>query len=287
MASNLDKRLRTLAFSTPTFSVHNVANISPIAFRVNGEFGAVARNISEDEVSEMFRKSLGDQFQVIPASFSEVETRNGRTKATAIVQANTMSKPYSDDVAKSMQVISANVFMDKFDKSIWKVVGEGNDKRLVQSQQENFSALLSSRLKATRSQIVACSNTDYNMPFESADFGLYYSTARERLESGFILKHKAGITAFSMEKEMYEDIKPEAVVRTIARETLPDSVFTEENFSDTFNLTDNEFTPTMKQNYATYMQFLYSGTAYFKKLQELLTLRQQHGRDNQSEFTIR
>jgi hypothetical protein len=282
--NNLNAVFARIADETPSLYPQSFVAIAKDVFKVGCIYSPIARELSEEELTTMYAKALGDQFTVMPETIEFHSHIGERNVITAFVRANTISKPFDEkEVRASMRCLSKNVFIDDED-TIWKATG-GDNPRLVQSKQEDFAAILNERINSQQNVVMAtCVSTDLNAhDTENGDVVLYFSPASYDLDIGYAFKYRDRFQVLSYKTKEFEEIKSENIVRSaVINMDNKHSVFnpkykTGAAMLDDIAMTNGEFTKPLRNKYQEYMKFLYNGTDYFKKLTDLLTLREKVG----------
>jgi hypothetical protein len=102
-------------------------------------------------------------------------------------------RPYTESGVEGLKVITANVFADKDTDQIWQVVGEGANKRLVISNDDDLEDLLRQR-KAKRK--VTTASFQHATDFHNGDLVSFVHTGRGMVGWGIglqLAKHGAAV----------------------------------------------------------------------------------------------
>jgi hypothetical protein len=294
--------LAKLANELPTLSPQNFIALSADTFKTGAIYSPISRVLSKEEITAMYAAAYGDNFAVIPETVEMHSEISGRNFVTALIRANLVSEPYNPTTVKArhLKALSKNVFVDNEDH-IWRVSGEGEAARIVQSCDEDFGAILKERINSLQNVVMASCVSDSNLAThdtQNGDFVLFFSKAANAMDTGFAFQHNGGYTILSYSRKEWEDVSTNNIIRAaeIQRDQFA-SVFNPKHNSGNLSLaaklesdlerTDGEFTKPMKNSYHDYMKFLFDGTDYFKKLDSLLNLRYQTGMDHLAVMTIR
>jgi hypothetical protein len=268
--------INTINSTLPTLMPQSVVELSPNVFKVLSVFVPLSRELDNDDIKQMHAAALGDQFSLVPESVEYVRDEGRKIAITSMVVANIISKPYKEETTAGMRVIQANVFMDN-ESAIWKVVGKGENRRLVQNIREDFKSLITSRINSSRNELIA-SVINKGVPqieVNPGDFVLFYNTESNAVDCGFALSEDDKYKVFSYDSKEFYTVSPQAMIRCIDGGTLINAASLVK--SAEFDMTDGEFNPQLSKKYQDYMQFLYNGTDYFNNLKSLLQLRHRNG----------
>ncbi len=275
--------------SLPTLVPQLHMNLSDTTFKVLSSYVPIANVLSADDFTKMFAAEFGEQFALIPETVEYSGSENGSVLISAMLKANVVSRPYTEAAVKGMNLITANIFQDR-EENIWKVVGTGDDRRIVQTVKEDFKRIIDSRVAARRNELIA--NVAFRgMPVSECapgDFSLFFNTQADKIDCGFIFKKGDGFGSFSYDSRSFVGVNPNAVVRGVDISEIKRTLEAfDETSMDNFDMTDGQFTPARRKQYQDYMSFLYNGTDYFAKLKNLLSLREKNGRDDLPTSTMR
>lgn len=283
--NSLNAVFAKLANETPSLYAQRFVPLSKSVFKVASLYAPLARPLTDEELVTMHATALGDQFTLMPETVEFVDKHNNRNLIVAFVRANLISKPYKpEEVKASMRCLSKNVFVDNED-TIWKIAGQGDDARLVQSKQEDFAAILKERINSQQNMVMASCTTDQINVHgtRNGDFVLFYSKVSDDLDHGYAFTTGDNYTILSFERKEYEVVPSEAIVCAVSIEpTVKFSPFNVNDrrgkaFAEDLAMTNNELTKPLQNKYREYMKFLYNGTDYFAKLSELINLRNANG----------
>lgn len=102
-----------------------------------------------------------------------------------ILASTVESVPYSDDALTDMKLhaVRANVFMDNENDVIWRLEGEGDNKRLIQDSKQDFGALLEA--KRSRTPIIA--SDDVYVPYEENDYAHFFNHQTLSMDFGYVV----------------------------------------------------------------------------------------------------
>jgi hypothetical protein len=281
--SNRPRFLQALAkvhTSLPDLSLQSfttIANSNNTVFRFTAAHGKAAKDLNLGDYCTMVTSSFGDQFSLIPGSMDLVASTNLKDIVSGIVVSNTVSKPVTrEDLKNEYRLVSANVFMDEEDK-IWKMVGDGNERRLVQAIKEDLDKILESRMARRSSEIVASSLINYvGLSPERGDYVMYYSVNSMDYNYGYGVVAGNSILVAPRNNHTVETIVSEQIIACVESESLPEEKQDKRVMAMMFNnpkATTQNFSSDMGSEYLNYMRQIYADTPFYEKLEELIGLR--------------
>ncbi len=163
-------------------------------------------------INEFLSDIGADKFEAVAGSVFPID-KNARTYAAAL-KAKTVSLPYNDENLKNKLMISANVFKDESDDTMWRVQGSGESARIVQVSDEDQTEILrnvynsSAKLALASSfdkTVVLCGDmcAFYNEASAEVEFGI----AVDATETGYKL-------VTSKDKEVIEVVREAILAMT-------------------------------------------------------------------------
>lgn len=181
----------------------------------------------------------------------------------AILLSTAKSLPYTEENLKGKLVIRANVFEDETDHSIWKTVGDGDARRIVQTPNEDQASILQKvydpnvkyALASTASNV-----SDFALP---GDMVAYYNEKRQTVCCGIVAdiaegKDETDDTVKVLDKDSREpvDVKSPAILAHVAVNKAYDKwrELRAANGGDA------------GQQYLSYLRSLYEGNAAAKEM---------------------
>ena len=224
----------------------------------------------------MASEQFGESLQLVPGSIEHVGNSSHNCMVSALVAANVISKPVSRDELKTgFKMVSANVFMDDEDK-IWRMQGDGDNRRLVQAIKEDFTALLASRV-ARSSTIVAGDIANYmGVTPNRGDYAIFYNTTAMDYDYGFTAIADGEIYVAPRTSTGIEKIVPEQIIDCVENADLPmekrDTKILSMMLSNPKATTGN-FSGDMAQEYLNYYRQIYADTPFFAAMEEHIANR--------------
>lgn len=166
------------------------AHVHAFARVADGYFAVVLSSGGKtfDEVNAAFERVVNNGLSLVPGTLY----KRPDSHLTAIAAVNVESRPYTAESVKDMKLITANVFADK-DDFMWTVVGEGENKRLVQTSEQDFEALLTAAKSRRHSSVVAFVETELDV--RPSDFTMFFNPASGEVDSGFAVTLEDGTFA--------------------------------------------------------------------------------------------
>lgn len=152
----------------------------------SASFTADREGYSPAELRTAFSRLTAGAFDIADETLYRVPNKHYHIYRGVAV-ANTKSIEYNDDNIKNngLKLQTANVFIDG-DEQIWKLVGDGDGKRLVLTSTDNYDELLAA--KKSR-QLITASFEDH--AFRFGDFVAFYNAKVGRVDSGYALNNHA------------------------------------------------------------------------------------------------
>lgn len=288
-----NKVLAKVRDSLPTISLQSYSAIpssNNTVFRFTASYGRPLKDLTVDDASSMCYAAFGEQLTLVPGSVEVIARTTHKDVISGILAANTLSVPVDTSKLKSdYRLVSANVFMDD-EAKIWQLVGEGEGRRLVQAIKEDLTSILEARLARRSTEIVASSLTNYvGVTPERGDYALYYSTTAMDYDYGYAVVAGDSIYVTPRNRNMVEKIVSEQIIDCVEATSLPIEKQDSRVMSMMFNtpkVTNQNFSPDMAQEYLNYMRQIYADTAYFSKLEELVSMRRGLAETNKPLMTM-
>jgi hypothetical protein len=127
----------------------------------------------------------------------------------AIVGKNLINKAYTEDNLKGMKAVTANVFADEED-SIWQLIGEGEEKRLVQTSTDNISNILA--VRKAKMQTTASVLVDPRDHYRSFDYSWYFNNEKQECRGGFVMELENRTVVLDRKNFDVKTIQPQQVI---------------------------------------------------------------------------
>ena len=137
---------------------------------------------TQNDYNEALASITENKFQLVSDSLF----RNQDGSLRCIAFTNFVTKPADEKTVSSMNRLNANVLEDDRGE-MWRMIGEGDNRQLVQVAQEDYAALLQRRRQLT--QMTA--SEDYgtaDVPYEDLDFVYFANPELQAMDFGFIVK---------------------------------------------------------------------------------------------------
>jgi hypothetical protein len=143
----------------------------------------VSSDILEADMKEAVAAASNGKARMVDGTLHMQNVNSYKPIARMIVAANIESFPFSDEIIKEkgMVAITANTLLDSAD-GIWKIEGDGDAKRVVQTTKDSIEEILQAR----RSSVAYLSNPVHASSFENGDFVSFATTAGE-IHYGFAM----------------------------------------------------------------------------------------------------
>ncbi len=261
---------------------HQTLIANPFAVRnLNNEHALL---IFETSASEIQHASFADyeatlaelfdgKFRCVAGSMFPFEHQyNVNPLMRVVVARNAPTKDYTPEVQAGLKIVSANVFQDEGDDTLWKLVESNGAKRLVQTTTEDFAGIF--RSKMARNSVVASTN-DAVVAYHDGDYVCFYNSVTAAVDFGFVGIRPDGHYVFSRSTGKPVRILPDQVLEcaffqepdvTLGRQTveaMPSFKKAEMVLADTYSW----------DAYMDYMRTLYGNTDFFKALEKLIKER--------------
>ena len=279
----LSKVLASVRDSLPTLTLQSYVPIKAsngTAFRITAShlkpFNGSSLVLSH--YVEMCQEAFGENFSVLPGSLDVVASTDKNRIVSGILTANTISKTVT---AKSLhkdkyKLVSANVFMDDEDK-IWKMVGDGDTRRLVQAIQEDLSKILESRIARKASAVIAGNQAHYlGVTPERGDYAVYYSVVSNDYDYGYAVVADGEIYIAPRLAGGIEKVESSQIIDCVEASSLDTDKQDKQVIAMMFGgnkATSGNFSSDMGKEYLDYMRQIYADTPFFSKLEELIANR--------------
>lgn len=152
-----------------------------VYFKIN-QVNAEAKKIVAGVQAALDAASKKASLVVISESLTPLSV--GKGFFSVIAKNAVASLDYSDDSLKDKHVISANVFKDDSD-NVWKLIGEGENRRLVQVSDEDQTEILKNAYNLnTRAQMASV--IAQQSAINAGNFVSFYDTEKSVMASGFV-----------------------------------------------------------------------------------------------------
>lgn len=283
------KQINTL----PNLDLQTViaADVKANLYRITASHGKTTKPLSDVDYANMITNTLDSRFTLLADTLEDLGDYNHSHVFSALIIANTISiKASASEDLNGFRVVEANVFLDNEDK-IWRMVGEGEGRRLVLSEKEDLSALLNARITRKSTAIVASSAIHYmGMPVNRGDYIMYYNTTASDYSFGFAVVSEGNVVVADRKLGKIATISPAQVIASVMNDSMPKEIVDTQRSAMMLALetvTDNEFSAPMANTYVDYLSKLYKGTEFFKHWEELIQNRRKVGSDNLPLTTMR
>jgi len=253
------------AADLPVLNIERNVRIAPGYYSVVLSSVDVGRDYRFSDYNASIARMLDEKFGVVANSLFSISTSHV-PMYRAIIAANAESKPYSEEAVKGMTAVQANVFQDS-DDNLWKLVGTGNDRRIVQVGNEDFDALLAA--KQSRQAITASYSA--HVEYDDGDYVAFFNPITASIDYGFLTvrangQHYVLPRASSQETKIIPDqVVEAAAVHSVEIEkgkVMQGPAQWRQNAIEAGNYG--------AKAYLDYTRTLYGGTAFFKRLEEAI-----------------
>lgn len=149
-------------------------------------FSSIATNkdFNQAEYSAALNSITDNKLSIVADSIFRIES-NKVPVMRCIAASNIEAIPAKQETIASMKKISANVLED--DNGImWKMVGDGDNRHIVQVSQEDFGELLAKRRRIT--QMTASVEDGLVIDYRDTDYVYFMNPEIEAMDFGFMVK---------------------------------------------------------------------------------------------------
>lgn len=172
-------------------------------------------------IAQRFTEISDSRLRVVEGSIYPLHDDGKSFRAILLTTAKSL--PYTEENLKGKLVIRANVFEDETDQTIWKTVGEGENRRIVQTPNEDQASILQKvydpNVKYAMAS-VASADSDFALP---GDMAVYYNAKRQAVCCGIVADIAEGTdetddTVKILDKETREpvEVKSPAILAHIS-----------------------------------------------------------------------
>lgn len=226
-----------------------------------------------DKYVESVNTLFDNKMSLVAGTLVKVENpRAGETTHTMIVATNKEVRPYTEASTKGMKLITANMYEDS-NEDIWNVVGEGNDRNLVQLSDDDSEAIMAARI--SKRSVTASTVDDVNFEVQNGDYVLAYDLVKDTVVSGFLLSFDDGIKVVDRNNLRNVTISHQGqIVACVEGASLNAD-------NKGLNINNKEivatFTADQAKAYLDYARVLYGNSKYFTDLEALINERLSMG----------
>lgn len=143
------------------------------------------RDASEAEIASVFAERMEGGARLVAGSLMPL-AKNPQPVVRFVAARNVVSRPFEAD---KYRIITAGVAADAND-NIWRIDGEGDDRRVVQESADDLEALLNAR--RTRGAMATASMNLDVVPVTQGEYAAYLDTASGEVKHGFVFNRQDG-----------------------------------------------------------------------------------------------
>lgn len=267
---------------TLTASLASIANSGPIlaiqshdAIPNSDAFRVVASHnpgqFSVEDYAASVKRVTDGKFTLVASTLRTV--LDGHQPVVAfVIQPQLTSMEYTDESVKGMHVVRANVFTDESD-NMWKVVGEGKSRRLVQMSEDNLDEILASR----RARNVVHASYTPDVTFANGDYVFYFDPKVNEVVAGFGLHTDKGSVVIERESCEMRPVAPQQVVEAFVGAALKSDTNEDLSLKVPPYKALATFDGGMAKEYLEYARKLYGGTRFFTELEKWVSKKKSGG----------
>ena len=239
------KNLNKVTASAPSADIQSVKQLSDNLFSMVSSLSV--SEPSFEELAMAVSSATDHKVRVVEGSAKKVSEIGNLFHYLAV--ANTNTAPYSE--ASSMKVLAANIFEDS-NSNIWRVVGEGDDRRIVMTSSDNLHEILSSKL--SRKIVTTRTKLPTSVAAKTGDFCKFFNATAGAMDFGFAVEHEDGKFSVVTEKGEVEATR-DSVVASIIGDTI-------EGMDDSY--VEVAATQDGLKKIVEYLGSLFKGTQFYK-----------------------
>lgn len=190
---------------------------------------------SREELSQAIAKAMDNDGSVVEGSFRLIKSM-GMPAMHGFVKANTVSKPYDEQVvasATNMQALASNMFIDRDDDSLWTVKsGSNGAKMLTRQANDDLSKIMATARTHLHNQPRLMEISSFMQDVGNREFVAFVDPSCNELRHGYVLAAEGDMvqivpTDRAMDKNMGDNQRDgNSVAERMEKEDEPVSVQT-------------------------------------------------------------
>ncbi len=188
------------------FNVQSVEKISSADHSIIAELNQ--DKLSIEKIAEQWAKLTNYKTRLVKETWKKIPYHDYHL-ARFISTATVSSKPYTSEYTQGMTVVTANTLCDN-ENSIWKVVGEGENKRLVLVSEEDFDDLYNQH----RARMISA-NWEHQVPYQTGDYLAWYNPSTQNVGYGFGIRETGKYRVFDRQILATIEITPVQVLEAV------------------------------------------------------------------------
>ena len=165
--------------SNTSLKITGAAKVYPKVFKVSA---SLSTNATEDAIRDAFKKATDNRFVIAQGTLRKSKDRAGNPSVQFVAVASPESRTFGETA--NMKQLSPTQFVDTASQ-MWKVIGEGSDRRICREDMEDLEEILASRVSPNSSSKVTPVN------FQNGDFASAINE-KGKVIYGFIFNDKDG-----------------------------------------------------------------------------------------------
>lgn len=199
------------------------------------------------------------------AETAELEDEGMSRNLSVVVVANTESRAFTNEsIAESnLKLVTANVFLNPTDNSIWDVKTVAGVQRIVRQNNDDLDDIVAARQAKARMTTIASLASDFDTG--QGDFVAFFDTKAQDVKTGVAFRTEAGLYVWGRETKGFRKVADACVLagfgaaelKSKGIDTTGRSVMAAEINSDNLG------------RFKDYMLRLYKGTPFMTKLESL------------------
>lgn len=165
----------------------DIQAIYPMGSQYSRVSATINKPCTVEEIATSISTMLERKVRLVPGSVKVVDERSLPAIVSFVVAKNKVSQPFTND---GFREVSSTVAIDTQDR-IWRIEGEGENRRLIQETQDDLDQLLQARRNR---QMVHTAAANLNaIDAQSGDFVCYLDTAAGQVSYGALYNTQSGL----------------------------------------------------------------------------------------------
>jgi hypothetical protein len=139
---------------------------------------------SYDDYNRALSSITDNKLGIVEGSLFKIESSRGKPHLRCIASANREVLEYKGENSLKeykMRTLQANVLEDS-NGHIWRIVGQGDSKQIIQVSEDNYTELLAKRRKFSQ---MTASDEDFEIGYQDTDYVYFFNPAIEAMDFGF------------------------------------------------------------------------------------------------------
>jgi hypothetical protein len=159
---------------------------------------------NHDDYSNALSAMTDSKLSIVPGSLFKIESSRAKPHLRCIASANREVLEYKGENSLKeykMKTLQANVLEDS-NGHIWRIVGQGDSKQIIQVSEDNYTELLAKRRKYAQ---MTASDDDFVIDYADTDYVYFFNPNIEAMDFGFAVN--SGKDTWVVSKAQRKEIK--------------------------------------------------------------------------------